>query len=273
MTAQPFADRAAPPVSVVGSAPSRMAGLLAGPDREGQVVHAGPDAVYLQVGDGCLGVLSARATRVPLGLRTMLPVLPPVEPGEPATVAEGVVHLPGLTVAVGHEFDPTAPRLPFTSALAGAADRVKELAAPALHQVRAELPPMALDLLAHADPTAVVALLGRGSGLTPLGDDVLAGWLATAASTEDPALDDFCVAVRASASRRTTALSAALLDCACRGEALPEFQALVLGVAGDDRALVRRSVTKLLAVGATSGAGLVLGAALALTSPREEGAD
>lgn len=265
-------QRSTPLVSAVGSASLRTARLLAGPVREGRVVHAGSDAVYLEVDDHCVGVLSAHAVRVPIGVRTLLPTLPATEPGAPAQLGEGEVRLAGLTVQLGHEFDATVGVLPAPSRRAAAAALIVEQAAPALDAVRGELPPLALDLLHDADPTAVVALLGRGSGLTPVGDDVLAGWLAVAAASEHPARADFEVAVRASAARRTTTLSAALLECACCGEALPEFQALVAGIAGDEPTLVRRSVTKLLGIGATSGAGLLLGAALALTSPREEGA-
>ena len=62
------------------------------------------------------------------------------------------------------------------------------------------------------DAAAVADLVGRGDGLTPLGDDVLCGWLAAhrAAGVATPAVDD---AVRR-ALPRTTTLSATLLECA-----------------------------------------------------------
>src|SRR5262249_13546495 len=65
-------------------------------------------------------------------------------------------------------------------------------------------------------PTQWTDLLGRGPGLTPAGDDVLAGLLAGRAAygPDDRALaDDIC----ALAPSRTTALSAALLRHAARG--------------------------------------------------------
>nr|WP_301539519.1 DUF2877 domain-containing protein [Nocardioides sp. zg-1308] len=100
-------------------------------------------------------------------------------------------------------------------------------------------------------------MLGRGPGLTPLGDDVLAGWFLTRAALglPDPALV-------ADLRRRlgvTTLLSATLLDCALRGEALPELAAWL----ADPTAA---ATDALLAVGATSGAGLLAGAGLALAS-------
>jgi hypothetical protein len=102
-------------------------------------------------------------------------------------------------------------------------------------------------------------LLGRGPGLTPLGDDVLCGWIAThrAAGVPTPEVD---AAVRA-ALPRTTLLSATLLDCALHGEVLPELGRFLaaVGTHAEDR-----RAAGLRAVGATSGAGLLRGARLAL---------
>jgi hypothetical protein len=106
-------------------------------------------------------------------------------------------------------------------------------------------------------PDDVDRLIGRGPGLTPLGDDVLAGWLATRAAggRPDAAVAD-AVLRRAGA---TTLLSATLLDCAARGEVLPQLGAWLADPTAD-------ATDALLAVGATSGAGLLAGAALALAS-------
>ena len=78
-------------------------------------------------------------------------------------------------------------------------------------------------------------------------------------------------AVRRLAPAATTALSATLLACALRGDVLPEFRLLVLDLA-DPRTPTPRPcgragrdlVQALLRVGHTSGAGLLLGATLAL---------
>ena len=79
-------------------------------------------------------------------------------------------------------------------------------------------------------------LVGNGGGLTPLGDDVLCGWLAVLVAT-DRLTDDVTAAVRATLDR-TTLLSATLLDCALHGEVLPEFAAYVaaLGTPAEDAA-------------------------------------
>ena len=114
------------------------------------------------------------------------------------------------------------------------------------------------------DADVATGLIGRGEGLTPLGDDLLAGWLALhrAAGVATPAVDD----VVRSHAHRTTLLSATLLDCAVHGEVLPEYAAWV-GALGTSDAPVRAAA--LSAVGATSGAGLLLGAHLALTQLQE----
>jgi len=109
------------------------------------------------------------------------------------------------------------------------------------------------------DPADATRLVGRGGGLTPLGDDVLCGWLALhrAAGRATLVMD---AAVRALLPR-TTLLSATLLECALHGEVLPEFAAYVAELGGPhepDRAAA------LAAVGHTSGAGLLYGALLAL---------
>ena len=109
-----------------------------------------------------------------------------------------------------------------------------------------DLPPDGRLTTVHLD-----RLLGRGPGLTPLGDDVLAGWFATRAALGTPD------AVLAGAVRRrlgvTTLLSATLIDCAIRGEVLPQLGAWLAAPAPATR-------DALLAVGATSGAGLMTGA-------------
>jgi hypothetical protein len=154
------------------------------------------------------------------------------------------------------------PRLPGLAAPAGPAvlpgwtDR-------RLDAVLVQLPARALRLLAEADRGAVAGLLGLGDGLTPAGDDVLAGWLVTRHAA---GLDGEPVAAAVARARhRTTTLSATLLDRAAAGETVPQLRDVLAGVAAGlppDR--TRALVDDLLAVGHSSGAGLALGASLAL---------
>ena len=71
------------PARVVGSASIWMLGLVAGPARTVPVLHAGDDAVYLDLEGTCLGILGARAVQVPCGVRTQLTHVPGPPAGTP----------------------------------------------------------------------------------------------------------------------------------------------------------------------------------------------
>jgi len=116
-----------------------------------------------------------------------------------------------------------------------------------------------LDRTGSAGEIDVAALVGRGDGLTPYGDDVLCGWLAAhrAAGLATPETDQ---AVRALA-HTTTLLSATLLDCAMHGEVIPEFAAWVAALGTDAE---ERLAATLARVGHTSGRGLLEGGTRAL---------
>jgi hypothetical protein len=113
----------------------------------------------------------------------------------------------------------------------------------------------------------VLTLVGHGDGLTPLGDDVLCGWLAVLHAT-DRLTDETAALVRAAASR-TTVLSATLLDCALHGEVLPEFATYVAALGTPSEATAARTLT---AIGHTSGVGLWFGAEHALRTLAMEAA-
>jgi hypothetical protein len=224
--------------------------LLAAADGPRQVIHASSSAIYADLDGHCLGLVSATATRVPCALWSTLPDLTElVAHGQHGgdvrvEVRGGTLVVAGRTTRVARLVDVTAP--------APRAVESTEMIAPHPATSGLVLPADGRLTPAHLDD-----LLGRGPGLTPLGDDVLAGWLATraAAGRPDPVL--------ASAVRRrlgvTTLLSATLLDCALHGEVLPQLADWLAGP-------TTRTTDALLAVGATSGAGLLTGARLALRS-------
>ena len=104
-------------------------------------------------------------------------------------------------------------------------------------------------------------LQGRGEGLTPSGDDVLAGILLVAAIDPDNrgTLADLALAAR------TTRLSRAFLRWAAAGQSIQPAHALLDAAASGDRAGMGRAAASLAGVGATSGRALVAGVALAAT--------
>lgn len=209
------------------SAPLQVvARLRAAPDRRLDVLHAGPDAVYVDLDGWAVGVVSARATQVPCALRSRAATLPEVAT---CRVSGGVLHLDATPVVVG--------RL-----------------------VATDVPRSDLGLTTQAPPVPA-EMVGCGDGLTPYGDDVLCGWLAIhrAAGMPTPDVDDEIRRLLP----RTTKLSATLLDCAMRGQVVPEFAAYVASLGTAAQADAEAALS---AVGHSSGAGLLEGAQWALAA-------
>ena len=109
----------------------------------------------------------------------------------------------------------------------------------------------------------MLGLLGLGPGLTPAGDDLLAGLLVGLSARPD-LRDPLAAAVQRHAPARTTWLSAELLRLAAAGLAAPAVVAVadaLAGHGGDDA--LPRALPALLAVGHTSGPALARGLLLA----------
>jgi hypothetical protein len=227
------------------AAPTRVwQRLRAAADGPREVVHAGAAALYVDLDGDVLGLLSATATRVPCGLWSRLPDL--------SGLARREVRVSGGRLVVG-DVPVRISRL--------ADVRVPPLDPRTWGEPRPTEAGLDLPADGRLSPADVARLVGRGPGLTPLGDDVLAGWLVTraAAGAPDPTVADAVRRLRT----RTTSLSATLLDCALRGEALPELRSwlVALGTPAEQPA-----AEALQGVGATSGTGLLTGATLALRS-------
>ena len=116
--------------------------------------------------------------------------------------------------------------------------------------------------VAERDPVLAAATgarhIGRGGGLTPEGDDLIAGAAAVvAAGSWPPAERDAWLRalVGDDLRRRTTALSATLLELATAGMGPEPLQALLAGDAG--------ALTRLEAIGHSTGRAIAAGAALA----------
>ena len=113
--------------------------------------------------------------------------------------------------------------------------------------------------LATGDLVAVRDLLGgRGSGLTPAGDDVLAGLLLTQALLAPAQCDQL---VQLAAGTPTGDLSLRFLHWAALGMSIEPVHRLVDAAASGDPARMRRAVTALCSIGASSGQALLFGLA------------
>ncbi|RIQ23915.1 oxamate carbamoyltransferase subunit AllH family protein, partial [Jiangella rhizosphaerae] len=174
-----------------GAASTAVAGLVGGPRLTGEVVAATRTLTAVLVDHGAGPVLlcltGPAAVRLPCAVVTPWPVSG-LRPGQPALVGEGELRIgddsDGAVVTVGRWWR-TRPAVIGDVALArrrtaGQDDR------PGLDgMVVAAAGRLGLALLCGDDDEvsdAVGGLLGLGPGLTPAGDDVLAGALVVAAA-------------------------------------------------------------------------------------------
>lgn len=230
-----------------------LAERLSGAAREVPVVAAGPHAIYLHDAGSCVAVLDRHAVAVPIGLRADLPALPRVRS---AVIGGGRVRLGPLSLALVRMVSTTVPALPRLRTHASTtALWLSPGLLPRLDAVLGRLPVQALGALTAGD---VTALVGLGDGFTPVGDDVVCGWLVTRHALglrHDGPLPLY----------RTTRVSGALLLRAAVGEAIPQLSDLLVAVAsGVGHEQVLSQLDDLVRVGSSSGAGLAIGAALEL---------
>ncbi len=255
-------------------AASALADLLTGPDRTGVVVGAGRRAVVVdvrsEIGPCCVCLLDAGAPRLPNGVQPVT-ALADVPAGTTVIVGGGVIRSSGLRVQVVRWWRSRVPVI--RPSAAGLRTVAASVADADLGVPRGPVTALS-DALTSTDPTvwttAVDGLVGLGTGTTPGGDDILAGaCVGLHAAGRRDLLDRLAAAGPADARGRTTALSAALLALAVRGEACGEALTLLraLHVAGrtpGELRAVGRAVDRLLSVGHTSGADLATGLLLGL---------
>jgi hypothetical protein len=262
------------PFAVAASASVELA--LVGPPRPATVVASTPQALYLLAADGTMLCLaSATAVRVPCAMVLESKGLPPQLPeGTIAAVGAGVLSVGAtstsgvLTFRAARWWRPPRPRgLGATppARLAGAVRWLTGRVADPLDAAgRAAVADLVEALAVGERPDLAVAqLLGRGPGLTPTGDDVLAGALVTLNALGSPPSVLLAAAVTAAAPGATTTVSAGLLRHAAAGECIPQLEDLLaaIGNGADDpaAATLARAAGALLAVGHCSGAGLLHG--------------
>lgn len=241
--------------------------VLRGRGRSARVVAHTRDlvAVLTDPPDPQLVCLTNRdALRLPCAMVLSSP-LPDLSVGVPATVGDGQLRLSSTVVPTARWWSAARPRL------ARPRQCVRQVAscpAPDLEPALLTAADALTTALADGRPlgAATSALLGFGPGLTPAGDDVLAGALVTLRAMHSARADDLADALAAAKPfSRTTAVSAGLLAHAARGQCLPQVAAFLTALdspAGD----VRSAHRDLLDVGHTSGAALDAGIRSALSA-------
>lgn len=207
---------------------------------DGRVLAVYRRAVYLLMPAGLCALTTASAPPGPLHLRCA--TLPRCRPG-------GRVRTDGRTLAGdGWALTLDAPRwtgrLPAPGRLPGAITPAE---------------------VARRAP----ALTGRGPGLTPAGDDVLAGLLLVARAASGPGSEPRLLGIAGRA--RTTAVAAAFLSWAARGQCIEPAHDVLHALAREGPAARTPNGDRLAAIGATSGRALLLGIRIGLdVRAREE---
>jgi hypothetical protein len=129
--------------------------------------------------------------------------------------------------------------------------------------------PQVLRAVAAGDLTRTRALLeGRGGGLTPTGDDVLAGVLLVQAWRGG----DRDTLLRIAEAAATTNLSRSFLTWAARGQSLAPVHDLVASAALEDWPGFDHAFKTVSAIGGSSGTALLWGIGLAASASRAAGA-
>lgn len=265
--------------TLAGAASLAIRAALCGPRRTGRVIAVFPSAAYLKVELPAEPMVIALAASDAVRPANAVVLAAPVrhEPfrgvreGDAAVVGDGEAEITGrLRARIRRWWDPTPVLGPLSPArLAHGARALGELTGPwglAGHRT----PEVLADGCARADLAGAVdaaeRIVGLGPGLTPSGDDALAGLLlalrllggAVPGGGRAVWLADWLgAAVTAYADDRTTSLAATLLRCAARGQASVEAGAVLRGIAGQDP--IAPAVRRLLASGHTSGADLAWG--------------
>jgi uncharacterized protein DUF2877 len=270
--------------------PLRVAALSLGPEAAalrqtpvpGRVLAVLRTAVYLEAESGAiLGLVGADAPDGPLTIRvhdlSVLRLALRDHQGAAFHSTPAALTLAGTTQIAWDDIPTWSPTPPATLALAPAR-------AAAAHALAALLPPRdfglritACELDEMLDPQSaiqtlkskIIALLGRGPGLTPSGDDILMGllaalqWQARLGALASEPISALTAAVLAAAPQQTTRLSTRLLHHAAAGTLYAPAMDLGAALLAGDPASVPAPAARLFAIGHTSGAdmahGLLLG--------------
>lgn len=279
MTAPAVQTRSTPAsVRMPGVASTAIRDALSDPQTPGTVLGTASHAVWLIV-DGDVIVVSTRdATRLPNGVEiaanTTEDAFQMVHHGAPVTVGLGQLLFEGLKIDVVRWWDPRPILRPTSAAQLAAAIAGLPATVPDL-----ESQPLSAALSAESATAILVAaesLIGRGPGLTPEGDDYLAGALAASRTlgealgrTDTAAmLDAIADPLTERAHIRTTTFSAALIHHAIKGRVVAPAASMLRALTG--RGDIADSYEDLTHVGHTSGpalaAGMILGARSLLQS-------
>ncbi len=236
--------------------------VLLGAPGHGRVQWETRFASYAQVRcrgrDQLVALLSPGAVRVPMGVVVDARGLP--GPGTDVHVGAGVIGFGASSWRATRWWDPR-PRVSAAALMAhrDALERAVRAEPDRSFGIPLEEEMSVAASIAQGDIQAAHAVIGLGPGLTPSGDDVVAGALVALAllsrldaGTGRGVLDR--------ARTHTTALSAALLEAATKGQVIPQAAHLLEAIAADvPQPQIDARADELFAVGSHSGHDLAAG--------------
>jgi len=258
------------PAQLAAAGPARVHALISDPIQPADVLGRFATALYLRLaGREVIALLSSDAVRLPIGM-----ILPMSSREFPLSYLSGPVLVGSGAVRVG-DWSCRVSRLisrPAPAALTADRNACEHLRHRLTHYQPADPDRRLPDSLLLDDARSPEAaaelvrrLLGAGPGLTPAGDDVLAGLLVGLWSFGQPA-ESLRLAVLAGLPAGTTDLSAALLRCAVRGESIPQVNQLLRTLSGNAwQSRLDDALDDLIRVGHTSGTALATGVLAAAT--------
>jgi len=234
--------------SAVLAASTLCAPLIDGPPRLLEPVHRSSAAIQLADADGRVRMCVTTPDAVRLPHAVIVTSLP--RRSSPVVVGDGAVCADDRRTGVGRWFEPARPEFP---------------------SLRRQLAPEAVAAFVRTWSVAI----GRGEGLTPYADDVVCGSLVLLHAAGHPAAHQVAAALEhVELERRTTATSAALLRLAADGYCVDALADQLAALADEPAAVdeAAPATARLLAVGHTSGAGLLAGVQVLLGPAGDEAA-
>jgi hypothetical protein len=235
------------------------ADVIAGRDA-GHVLAVLRRGVYLAFPRGVVALVDRHAEPGPL--HAHVDRLPRVAIGDPVSGDGGGLWIAGAKIAGGADVW-RAPPLPapldlatVAATLRGVLDHSPDLdlgggAGPASEER------LSATLRRHGLGAAATELAGRGAGLTPAGDDVLAGLFLVDRGAAGPRREPLLVALAREAA--THEISRAYLESAGRGRSLAAVHDLIGACAVGDAAEARAARARLARIGHSSGLDLSYG--------------
>lgn len=228
--------------------------------QHGVFLGGGGGAAYVEFPQGVVALTCRGVRLMPNGIALPSAEIPPNGPGVEAFLTPGMLRFGGVTVqwedAQSYDLVLTGLRSDWAEARAFSPD------GGALGTGLTTL----VDGLVRADVGAIerasYALLGRGRGLTPEGDDILVGAVAAAVAFGVPS-NIVAAVLEPDVESRTTTLSATLLRLAVQGRVVEPLLRLL----NDDLTEVGEAQRCVLSVGNTTGR-CYLRAVMAMVSAR-----